>query len=93
MNDTDLFKRAAEDASFRRAKLEDLRYFKTVGAGLIWFCATAAVAVSLYGFITAGSWDQGLALGFMAFLCASTHHSCSIRLAALQAIKDSQTHP
>jgi hypothetical protein len=93
MNDTDLLRRAADDASFRRAKLEDLRYFKNVGVGLVWFCAITGAAISLYGFFTDGSWDKGLALGFMAFLCASTSHTCSIRLAALQAIEDNQTRP
>jgi hypothetical protein len=87
MNDTELFKRAAEDVAFRHAKLEDLRYFKSVGVGLVWLCAVLAAAISLYGVFTDGEWYKGMGLAFMAFLCASTDHACSSRIAALQALE------
>jgi hypothetical protein len=90
MKDSEFFKRAAKDAAFRSAKLEDLRYFKNVGAGLIWFCVILGAVFSIYCGITQGAWDKGFGLFFVAALCANTYSSCATRLAALQALDEQE---
>ena len=77
---------AAEDVAFRHAQLEDLRTFKNLGAGLVGMCAVGGVVISVYGVFTGGEWDKGMALGFTEFLGASTFHTRSIHMAALQAL-------
>jgi hypothetical protein len=88
MKDIEFYKRAATDAAFRRAKLEDLRYFKQVGIGSVWFCVCLALVFSLYGGFTAGKWDQGFGLFGLAVVCAATYSTCATRAAALQALDE-----
>jgi hypothetical protein len=86
MKESEFYKRAAADAAFRRAKLDDLRYFKKVGAGLMWFCVALGLAFSVYGGLTEKKWDLGLGLLGVAALCAATYSLCATRFAALQAL-------
>ena len=86
MKEIEFYQRAATDAAFRHAKLEELRYFKHVGAGLTWFCVILGTAFSVYSGLTAGDWDKGVGLVMVAALCASTRAMCAARMAALQAL-------
>ncbi len=88
MKDSDFYKRAAADAAFRKKKLDDLRYFKSVGVGLMWFCATVAVGFSLYGGITEGRWLPGDGMLVVAILTATTHAVLKTRIAALEALDE-----
>ena len=88
MKDIEFYKRAAVDAAFRQSQLEDLRYFKHVGAGLMWFCVGLGLAFSVYGGLTEKKWDLGFGLLGIGVLCASTYSVCATRLAALQALDD-----
>lgn len=88
MSDTELFKRAATDTAFRQAKLDDLRYFKNVGTGLVAFCVVLGAAFSLYGGLSAGKWDMGFGLFVAAFFAACTRASLVTRLAALRALDE-----
>jgi hypothetical protein len=91
MKELEFYKRAASDTAFRRAKLEDLRYFKQVGMGLIGFCVAVALAFSVYGGLTAGKWDTGFGMFGLAVLAASALHTCATRIAALQALDEQTT--
>lgn len=86
MKESEFYQRAAADATFRQAKLEELRYFKQVGAGLTWFCFILGAAFSAYSGFTAGDWDKGFGLFVVAALSASTCALCATRRAALLAL-------
>jgi hypothetical protein len=88
MKELDFYKRAASDAAFRREKLADFRYYKQVGAGLLWFCFTLGVGASVYGGLAEKKWDLGVGLIGVGVLCASHHALCAARVAALQALDE-----
>jgi hypothetical protein len=88
MEESEFDKRAAADAAFRRAKLDELRYFRNVGAGTTWFCVIVAVGFSIYGGITRGRWTVGYELLFIAAVCAVTTVLCKTRIAALQSLDE-----
>ena len=92
MKESEFYRRAATDAAFRRAKLEDLRYYRNVGAGVTWFCIVAAAAFSIYGGFADGNWMEGNALLFVAALTGSTWTTCRTRIAALEEFEARAGH-
>jgi hypothetical protein len=90
MSESDFFQRAVRDPAFCRAQLDDLRYLKNVGAGLMWFCAALGAAASLYGGLVEGKWELGLILLMLAALTATTHSWCLTRLAALEVLEQNR---
>jgi len=93
MKTSEFYKRAFHDAVFRRAKLEDLRYVKVVGAGLLWFCGGLGAAYSLYAGLREGRWDAGFGLFLVAALSASTYSTCANQIAALEAFEGEPNQP
>jgi hypothetical protein len=87
MQKLEFYQRAFKDVSFRREKLDDLRYLKTVGTGLIWFCGAGGAAASLYTGFAEGRWESGVSLMFTAALCASVRSVHVNQIAALEAFE------
>ncbi len=87
MKSPEFYRRAREDAAFRREKLEELRYFRNVGAGLIGFCLVFAAGFSTYTGVSEGRWDSGAGLVLVAALAACSYSNCATRIAALEAFE------
>jgi hypothetical protein len=88
MKESEFYHTAFENSAFRREKLEELRYFKKVGAGLLVFVSVCFVAHAVYAGLKDGSWDG--AMGWLAALMmvGGAFSVCSTRVAALEAIEE-----
>lgn len=93
MKASEFYRRASEDAAFRHATLEDLRYLKTVGEGLLWLCVVLGAAFSLYAGFSEGKWDAGSGMLFAAALTACTYSTCLNQIAALEAFEAMPNQP
>ena len=87
MKTSEFYERALCDAAFRREKLAELRYAKTVGAVMFCLCVGVGVAESLYTGLREGRWDAGGGVMFVAAFVAIAYSSCANRLAALAAFE------
>jgi hypothetical protein len=83
MKTSAFYRRAFEDAAFRREKLGELRFIKWVHSGTFSSCLLFGIALSL---ITR-QWSEQLALFGAALLSAAAYSDCSNRLAALEAFE------
>lgn len=86
MNPSRFFARAFDDAAFRRAQLDDLRYSQKVGIGLVAFCSLLGIAASVYGGLENGDWESGLSLLGVALLGFANYATNATTLAALETI-------
>jgi hypothetical protein len=87
MKESEFYKRALRDTAFRREKLDELRYSKKVGIGLLCFCISVGTAWSLYAGIREGQWAAGFRCFTLVVFCAGVYFITVTRLAALEAIE------
>jgi hypothetical protein len=88
MKIAEFFGRAFEDATYRREKLEQLRYFKKVCIGGICVSAVAGVVVTVSTSVSGERWDARIFQWLMpVVICAWSYSTCVTRIAALETFE------
>lgn len=80
------FARAFDDAAFRQAQLNDLRYYQNVGIGLATVCSLLGIAATVYGGLSEGKWEAGVSLLGVALFTVANYATTATTIAALEAI-------
>jgi hypothetical protein len=88
MKQSEIFTRAFTEHEFRREKLSELRYFRSVGIGLLILSSVCCVAHTLYAGMGKGNWEAGMTWLTPLAITAGAYSVCSARLAALEAIDE-----
>lgn len=87
MTTSEFYHRARTDSAFRRTQLENLRYYKIVGTGLVWTFALLGIAITLYGGISRHRWSDGLGVGADLAIVTLARVWCVHRIARLEAFE------
>src|SRR5436190_22279696 len=93
MKETEYFKRAAIDAAFRKAQIEEQLYFISSGKVMFWFLGAPLIVFSLYFAFTAKGESATWLTLLVAMVCASPYGSHKTTLAALEALEDPKPSP
>ncbi|MFA5264988.1 MAG: hypothetical protein WC378_14285 [Opitutaceae bacterium] len=94
MKISEFFERAFKDATYRREKLEELRYFKKVCIAVFCIITAAAVFVTVYTSLNGERWNAYI-YRWLVFivLCGWSYSTCVTRIAALKAIEKEPNQP
>ena len=92
MKETEYFKRAATDAAFRKAQIEEQRYFISSGKVIFWMLGAPLIVFSLY-FAFTSERESATWLFLLIMYCVSQHDSHKTKLAALEALEDPKPSP
>jgi hypothetical protein len=82
------YRRAFDDARFRREQLDELRYFKKVEIGMLIVAGAGFVLHTLYFGLAEQKWDTGGWWLVMFLLSGASYVACATSLAALEAIDE-----
>jgi hypothetical protein len=88
VKETEYYRRAFEDGAFRRAQLDDLKYFKEVDVGLLVVAGFGFVAHTLYFGFVEKTWDSGWGWLVILAISAAGSFAHSTRIGALEAIEE-----
>jgi hypothetical protein len=88
MKIAEFFGRAYQDATYRREKLEELRYFKKVCIGGFCVSGVAGVVVTVATSVSGERWDAHVFQWLMpVVICAWSYSTCVTRIAALETFE------
>ena len=92
MKEKEYFKRAATDAAFRKAQIQEQRDFISMGKVLFWMLGAPLLAFSLYlAFTSERESITSILLTFVVFACI--HGEGKTTIAALEALEDPKPSP
>ena len=92
MKQTEYFRRAATDAAFRKAQIEEKRDAISSGKVIFWMLVAPLIVFSLYLAVTSDR-ESFTSVLLVLMICASLRGESRTTLAALEALEDAKPSP